>query len=128
MWRGPRSEAARRAEIGRLEQKRDNILDQAPHGFFMMRLVSPLMLAASLLVLVRILVDDPLERVWGSLFMLGFVALCSRLVWLAWIKPAPRPGDLWGFSDRLGYEGDSPREVQQKIDRLRSIKFAEPPR
>jgi hypothetical protein len=42
--------------------------------------------------------------------------------WRVWIAPRPARGDLWAYSDRVAivYDGDSPRQLQARIDALRA--------
>jgi hypothetical protein len=55
----------------------------------------------------------------GGLAVVGlFTAFLLRFFWVSWINP-PAVGDRWAQSDTLGYEGDSPRDVQHKIDKLK---------
>src|SRR5258705_10090321 len=62
-----------------------------------------------------------LLRYLGTLAVLGVgAASTGHAFWHAWIAPRPARGDLWAYSDRVGYEGDSPRDIQARIDALRA--------
>jgi hypothetical protein len=53
--------------------------------------------------------------------LLGFIAAVSGIAcWITWIAPRPAPDDLWGYSDLVGYEDESPRDIQARIDTLRA--------
>ena len=58
---------------------------------------------------------------WHFLRLLGVgAASTGHAFWQAWIALRPARGDLWAYSDRVGYEGDSPRDIQARIDALRA--------
>jgi hypothetical protein len=120
MWsRKPMTEDEREREISRLEGVRDKLLDAAPKHFYAKRLILPVMLAATVLVIVDGALTHPANlTLWGGLFLAVFLFLMGHGTWKVW-HSTPAPGDKWGFSDRLGYEGDSPRDIQRKIDDLR---------
>jgi hypothetical protein len=52
-----------------------------------------------------------------AVFLAAFLFLLGHSTWQVWKRT---PTDKWGFSDGLGYDGDSPRDIQKKIDALRS--------
>jgi hypothetical protein len=91
MTRRFQSDAERQHEIARLESKRD---------------------AAAALIH-----PDKLSLATGLLIG-GFLLWLGSMIWRTWIRP-PAKGDLWGYADTIGYDGDRPREIQRKIDVLR---------
>lgn len=110
----------REREIRRLEGVRDKLLDAAPKHFYAKRLILPVMLAATVLVIVDGASVHPASLTfWAGLFLAVFLFLLGHGTWKVW-HSTPAAGDKWGFSDRIGYEGDSPRDIQRKIDVLRS--------
>jgi hypothetical protein len=112
------SEENRQAEIRRLERVRDKLLADAPKHFHFRRFLIPIMLALALWTVVNALLQHRV-RLGSGLFLAAFCAVLMREAYRLWIRP-PSPGDRWGYSDTLGYEGDSPRDVQKKIDVLRA--------
>jgi hypothetical protein len=77
------------------------------------------MLAMALLAVVKGLCSHPSQFSFGHrLFLAGFLAVIFLSFWKVW-RRTPAHGDRWGFADALGYEGDSPRDIQRKIDALR---------
>jgi hypothetical protein len=108
----------RQEEILRLKRVRDRLLNDAPKHFYLRRMIIPIILA---LVLMEAVVSLRHHRMSvASGLVLG--ALCAILLFLAyrfWINP-PMRSDRWGYSDTLGYEGDSPRDIQEKIEALRA--------
>src|ERR1700722_702262 len=116
----PMSEEDREREIQRLERVRDMLLDEAPMHFYFKRLLLPLMLVPALIAFGDAIWAHPatLTFMHGLLFAV-FLVMAGSSTWKAW-KSTPVPGDKWGYSDGLGYEGDSPREIQKTIDQLRN--------
>jgi hypothetical protein len=120
-WQSPEpaNNDERRAEIRRLEGIRDRLLEKAPRSFYMKRFILPVMMAMFLLALGQGIWKHPNSISPGSVLFSGvFFLLLGHAIWK--IRKAPAPGDRWGYSDALGYEGDSPRELQERIDRLRA--------
>jgi hypothetical protein len=120
-WRqnaGAMSEEDRQAEICRLECVRDKLLADAPKHFHFRRFLIPIMLALALWTVVNALLQHRVS-LGSAVFLAAFCAVLVREVYRLWIRP-PAPGDRWGYSDTLGYEGDSPRDIQKKIDALRA--------
>src|SRR5262245_29735293 len=122
MWRRPEpmTDTERREEIAQLEAARDRMLDRAPLSFGMSRIVMTMMTVMFLFVIANTLVLHR-ERVNWQLFI--FVGLFGAIFLGAmrklWWNP-PHEHDRWGMSDRIGYDGDSPRDLQGKIDRLKT--------
>lgn len=115
----PENDEERRAEIRRLEGIRDRLLEKAPRSFTMKRLLLPVMMAMFLLALGQGIWKYPGSVPPGVvLFSAVFFLLLGHGVWKTLKTPAP--GDRWGYSDALGYEGDGPRELQARIERLRA--------
>jgi hypothetical protein len=120
-WRdGPRTDGEREREIARLEGVRDRLLERAPRSFAFQQFLAPLMFAGYVAVFGGTLLFHP-EKV-GPVFIamaIVFGLLFGRMLHKSWVR-VPTRGDRWGMSERLGYEGDSPRDIQAKIDRLRA--------
>jgi|HubBroStandDraft_2_1064218.scaffolds.fasta_scaffold628103_2 hypothetical protein len=113
------TEEEREREIHRLEAVRDKLLDAAPKHFYFKRLLLPVMLAGTLIAVGDAILAHPAHLTFGhGLFLVGFLVLICLGTWKVW-RSTPAPGDKWAFSDGLGYEGDSPRDIQRKIDALR---------
>ena len=112
------TEQEREQEIRRLAGIRDKLLDNAPMHFYFRRLLLPIMLV---MILIPIWHDIWIHHLTlgSAVLIAGFLFLLSSGAWWVW-KGTPALGDRWGFADRLGYEGDSPRDLQKKIDALRS--------
>jgi hypothetical protein len=120
-WRqnpGAMSEDERQAEIRRLERVRDKLLADVPKHFHFRRFLVPIMLALALWTVGNALLRHRVS-LGSGVFLAAFCAVLVREVYRLWIRP-PAPGDRWGYSDTLGYDGDSPRDVQKKIDALRA--------
>jgi hypothetical protein len=119
-WQKPKpmTEQEREQEIRRLEGIRDRLLDEAPKHFYFGRILLPIMLVPVLIVIWRAIWERPPNfTVWAALFLAAFLFVLCDSTWKLW---KGTPSDKWGFSDALGYEGDSPRDIQKKIDALRS--------
>jgi hypothetical protein len=112
-------DAERQREIARLEARRDAVLRQAPRAFAFRRVFAPVMFLLLLVQLgaAALFHPDKLSLATGLLIG-GFLLWLGSMVWRTWIHP-PAKGDLWGYADTIGYDGDSPREIQRKIDVLR---------
>lgn len=123
MWRrhpNPMTDEERQREIRRLEAVRDQLLHVAPMHFYLRRLLLPIMLAMTLFVLWHTASTRSLDLTIGpTLLLTGFLVVVCYAAWKFWKSP-PIPADKWEFSDRLEHEGNSVRDVQQKIDELRS--------
>jgi hypothetical protein len=123
-WQKPKpmTEQEREEEIRRLEGVRDRLLNDAPKHFYALRLLLPIMLAMALVMVWHAVWErPPTLTFWAALFLAAFLLVLCDMTWKVW-KGTPR--DKWGFSDGLGYEGDSPRDIQKKIDALRSTPTA----
>jgi hypothetical protein len=60
------------------------------------------------------------QYVVGLPLLGGIAAVTGAGCWVVWIEPRPAPDDLWGYSDLVGYEEESPRDIQTRIDALRA--------
>ncbi len=107
-----------RQEIADLTQRRDAMLRNAPKHVFWSRLIVPLVFSMVAMGVAAQLTHrhTPLG---GVLVMLVVCAMAGAALWKAW-RPGYDPRDLWAASDRVGYEGESPREVQRRIDALQA--------
>jgi hypothetical protein len=108
------------------------MLRMAPFTFFARRLVMPLFFVMGIALFPGVLFSRPSD--WSSsdtifpplppIAVLGICAGGTACVgyacWRLWNAPPPAQGDLWAYSDRLGYDGDSPRDIQARIDALRA--------
>jgi hypothetical protein len=116
----PKTDDEREREIRRLEGVRDKLLDEASKHFYFRRFLLPVMLVIVLFVIGRTVWLRPANFTIGAALLLaGVMFMMGSSTWRVW-KRTPPPGDGWGFSDGLGYEGDSPRDVQRKIEALRA--------
>jgi hypothetical protein len=113
------SDAERQSKIARLESRRDAVLREAPRAFAFRRVFAPIMFALLLVqfIAAALLHPDKLSLV-TCLLIGGFLLWLGSMIWRTWIRP-PAKGDLWGHADTIGYDDDSPREIQRKIDVLR---------
>jgi hypothetical protein len=119
-WTRPKTDAERREEITRLKRARDTMLTKALEHYEFQRIVWPIAYLFMLALFCISLFQHP-ERpnlatvIGGTAVFLVLGLLLGR----TWFSP-PVKGDRWGYSDHLGYEGDSPRDAQRKIDKLRA--------
>jgi len=123
MWwqpKQPLADAERRQEIRRLEAVREKLLNEAPKHFYFRRLLLPIMMAMVAYVIVYTAWRHPLQLTpLAVIFLAAFCFIIGHSTWRVWHK-TPALGDRWGFSHTLGYEGDSPRDLQKKIDALKA--------
>jgi hypothetical protein len=137
----------RQRQIAELEAKRDSELRRAHDVFsvqrwlwpFLSLVMTPLFLYWLFEFLARLREDlSALPSGWpgwsllladcillipslGGTTLLGFMAAVSGIAcWITWISPRPAPDDLWGYSDLVGYDDESPRQIQARIDALRA--------
>ena len=111
------TEQQREDEIRRLEIVRDKLLASAPKHFYFRRALLPLMLLLMLMsVADAVLKHHAQLTFWHGLILAAFLIILGQSTWKLWRRT---PTDNWGFSDGFGYEGDSPRDIQKKIDALR---------
>ena len=105
-------------EIAELARRRDAMLRNAPKHVFWRRLIAPLILIPTLMGLAVRLAHGrtPLANV---LVTLGVCAIAGVACWKLW-RPGYDPHDQWAASDRVGYEGDGPRDLQRRIDAMRA--------
>jgi hypothetical protein len=112
------SEPERQDEIARLVAQRDRMLERAPKSFLMSRFVVSIMLVMFVLSVSTGFFRHPEKISVGAvIFFVIFGLFLIQAAWKLWVNPPP-PGDRWGMSDRIGYDGDSPRDIQRKIDDL----------
>jgi hypothetical protein len=123
MWwwqREPQTDAERLKEIARLEAVRDNMLANAPRHFAFQRVIVPIMFAIYLVAVCNTLLFHRDNAGLGFFLVMSvFGIIVGRVVYKSWVNPPART-DLWDIADRLGYENDSPRDIQAKIDHLRA--------
>ena len=119
-WSGaPKTDQERAREIALLEAKRDRLLDSAPRAFVTQRWV-----ALGFLCMVVVLIGDQIlfhrERFSfpASLVLAIFAAITLYIMHRAW-ENRPPIGDRRGMASLLGYEGESPQDLQNKIEQLR---------
>jgi hypothetical protein len=91
------TEDEREREIRRLESVRDKLLDAAPKHFYAKRLMLPVMLAATVLVIIDGARVHPASlTLWAGLFLAVFLFLIGHGTWKVW-HSTPAPGDKWGL-------------------------------
>jgi hypothetical protein len=111
------TEKQREDDIRRLESVRDKLLASAPKHFYFRRALLPLMLLLILMSAADAVLKHHAQMTfWHGLILAAFLLFLGHSTWKVWRST---PTDSWGFSDGLGYEGDSPRDIQKKIDALR---------
>jgi hypothetical protein len=120
-WRqSPLNGAARQREIARLEGKRDYLLENAGRSVAFRRIFIPMAFAVFAVVWGIGIVTHPAAHQAMSLLVYAAVLfVVGRFLVRYWFRPPPK-GDLWADSDTIAYDGDSPRDVQKKIDTLRA--------
>jgi hypothetical protein len=120
-WRSePKTDAERQREIARLEGVRDRLLADAPRQFVMQKAIFLIMFAGYLAMVANTLLFHREGVTLGFfVFAILFGLICGTMLFKSFMHP-PAKADRWGMADRLGYEGDSPRDIQAKIDRLRA--------
>jgi len=118
-----------RRKIARLEARRDRELRIAPTLFYVRRTVVLMFLFVVTVQFLTVLFSlssgrpSPYEHPHGFLLLFGACAAgLGYWSWRVWSVPPPADGDLWAYSDLVGsqYEGDSPRDLQARIDTLRA--------
>jgi hypothetical protein len=114
----PRSPDSIRQEISELERRRDVMLRNAPKHVLARRLILPIVFVPVALGLTARLTHGHTPP-GGVLVMLVVCLMAGAALWKAW-RPGYDPRDLWAASDGVGYEGESPREVQRRIDALQA--------
>ena len=119
-WRHtPRTDQERSQEIARLTKKRDHLLDRAPEAVLARQTIVLCFLGLMIFLVGGKIFFQPARSAFISIFALGlFGALL--FVFLRGSLNLPSIGDRWGMSRLLGYEGDSPQELQNEIERLRA--------
>jgi hypothetical protein len=122
MWfwrRPPLTGAERRREIARLEDVRDRMLENAARHVAFRNIFAPAVFVLFVVLAGAGVVTHPAKHPLAAITVyVAMVCFFGRMVWRNWLHPLPK-GDPWGYSDTLGYEGDSPRDIQNKIDQLR---------
>jgi hypothetical protein len=120
-WRQPKlTDLERQGEIARLEAARDSMLESAPRAAVFRRVFIP---AAFVLLMtfagISVATHPGKSPLLNWLVFAVLVFMGGRAVLRIWLHPLPK-GDPWSLSDTLQYDGDSPRDVQKKIDALRT--------
>jgi hypothetical protein len=123
MWwqpKQPATEAERQQEMRLLEAVREKLLNEAAQHFYFRRLLLPVMISMMAYVIGYTAWRHPLQLTpVAVIFFAAFCFIVGYGGWLVWHN-TPAPGDRWGFSDALSYDGDSPRDLQKKIDALKA--------
>ncbi len=122
-----------RRKIARLEAERDAMLRMAPFTFFARRLVLPLFVLLAIVMFLGVTLHSrpsdwsssdtifpPLPPIAILAIFVACVACFGYASWRLWSAPRPAQGNLWAYSDRIGHDGDSPRDIQARIDALRA--------
>lgn len=113
----PRTDAERGAEISRLARQRDDLLERAPMTVMMRQAV----LACSLAVMLMMFLRPILAGTASWTGWLPVAAITAALLAVLYrSRHLPPVGDQWANSRLLGYDGDSPQDLQDRIDRLRA--------
>jgi hypothetical protein len=109
---------ARRKSRG-LTKKRDHLLDRAPEAALVRQTIILCFLGLMIFLVGGQIFFQPARSGLVAIFALAlFGALL--FVFLRGSLHLPSIGDRWGMSRLLGYEGDSPQELQNEIERLRA--------
>jgi hypothetical protein len=107
----------RAIEIAELTRRRNRILERAPMSAVSAQLVRALIVVFVLILsLQRIMAGGATTGNWMLLAIFG-VAFLAVLYEARYFPPL---SDRWALSRLVGYEGDSPQDLQKKIDRLTS--------
>jgi hypothetical protein len=110
------------AEIASLIRRRDRMLERAPMSAISGQLVRGLIL---LLILISsaqgIIMHYQSMNAWAVYGICGLLCLVVLYSSLRF----PPMSDRWAMSRLVGYEGDSPQDLQNRIDRLRAVETAD---
>jgi hypothetical protein len=123
MWWHQKTDAERAEEIAQLTKKRDNLLNRAPEAVLIRQAVVVCFLGIMIFLFAGQIFAG---AVGANLAALMAVTLAGAflLVVLYRSRNLPPIGDRWGMSRLLNYEGDSPQDLQDRIERLRSEEAA----
>jgi hypothetical protein len=119
-WRQrPKTDAERAEEIARLTKKRDYLLNRASEAVLIRQAVVACFLGIIIFLFAGQIFAGA-ARV--NLAALVAVTLAGTLLLTVLYRGQNLPpiGDRWGMSRLLDYDGDSPQDVQDEIERLRS--------
>jgi hypothetical protein len=125
MWwhQTPKTDAERAEEIAQLTKKRDNLLNRAPEAVLIRQAVVVCFLGIMIFLFAG--------QIFAGAVGIKFAALVAvtlagafLLIVLYRSRNLPPIGDQWGMSRLLSYEGDSPQDVQDRLERLRSEEAA----
>jgi hypothetical protein len=113
----PKTAEARDAEIASLIRRRDRMLERAPMSAISGQLVRGLILLLILMSSAQgIVAHDQFVDAWVVYRVCG--VLCLIVLYNSLRFPAM--SDRWAMSRLVGYEGDSPQDLQNRIDRIRA--------
>jgi hypothetical protein len=113
----PETAEDRDAEIVSLIRRRDRMLERAPMSAISGQLVRGLMLLLILMSSAQgIVAHYQSVNAWAVYGICGFLCLVAAYNSLRF----PPISDRWAMSRLVGYEGDSPQDLQNRIDRLRT--------
>ena len=119
-WRHtPRTDQERLQEIARLTKKRDHLLDRAPEAVLVRRTIILCFLGLMIFLVGEQIFFQPARYGFIGIFALAVFGALLFVI-LRGSSTLPSIGDRWGMSRLLSYEGDSPQELQNKIERLRA--------
>jgi hypothetical protein len=121
MWwhQRPKTDAERAEEIARLTKKRDYLLSRAPEAVLIRQAVVACFLGIIIFLFAGQIFAGA-ARVNLAALVAVTIASTLLLIVLYRGRNLPPMGDRWGMSRLLDYDGDSPQDVQDKIERLRS--------
>ena len=119
----PSTAEERDAEIASLISRRDRMLERAPMSAIGGQLVRGFILLMILMSCARgIIVHYQSVSAWAIYGIFGL--LCLVVIYSS--LRFPPLSDRWAMSRLVGYEGDSPQDLQNRIDRLQSERPASP--
>jgi hypothetical protein len=112
----PKTAEERDAEIASLTRRRDRMLDSAPMSAIAGRLVLGLIISMTLISFTAGLVRNHFMNEWVLYGICG--CLCLTAIYR--FTRFPPISDRWAMSRLVGYDGDSPQDLQDRIDRLQA--------
>jgi hypothetical protein len=118
-WQADRPKTAeqRASEIAELTRRRDRMLERAPKSAICGQLVRGSILMLILISSARgIVTHYQSVSAWAVYAIFG--VLCLVVVYSS--LRLPPISDRWAMSRLVGYDGDSPQDLQNKIDKLQS--------
>lgn len=113
----PRTAEERDAEIVSLVRRRDRLLERAPRSAIAGQLMRGLTLLVILTAVAGGVVADYPSISAGVVY--GIYGLLCLLVIYSSLRFPPM-SDRWAMSRLVGYDGDSPQDLQDRIDALRA--------